>query len=420
MSSIANIEKPVDKKTFDWTRLIIISLTSVITGIYRDGFSATFPFIKRDFDLSRKQLGLHSTFFFSSSALFAIFAGRLVDIKGSKWGLGFGILVTGVFFVLHAIVPNFILILILSTFTGFGVSINLPSASKGITEWFPQESRGTALGILSAALPAGGMLGAALFPFLATLIGWRKAILFPSALAIVYFFYLLYFYQGKEIPKNTFKKKDVDSAPILKSVVKLLSNNELLTISIFGFFLGATSASIAAHFTLFLHLDYGLAEYVAGISFALVQLGSFFGRIEWCVICDRLLKTNKRKAFLYMGSIFLALSIFFCLFFKNCRPPIIIVFILSFLAGFSGRGWTGLYLASAAESVNENDVGTATGFSLLFMRLGSMSIPPIFGYIADVKGTYNLSWLLLGSMMFLTSLIQYYRHNRNRDNQKNY
>jgi len=407
MSININANKNENIKNFDWSKLIIISLTTVVTGIYRDGFSAIFPFLQRDFNLSRTQLGLHSTFFFFSSAIFAIFAGRLVDLKGSKWGLGFGILFTGIFFLLHSILPNFTLILILSTFTGFAVSINIPSATKSIIEWFSRESRGTALGILSAALPTGGIIGAVMLPFLAGLVGWRKAIFFPSALAISCAFFILYFYQDKRIEKDNFKKIEVSSISLFKSINHLIHNIELLSISVFGFFLGAISASIAAHFTLFLYLDYDLIEHVAGIGFAFVQFGSFFGRVGWGLVCDKLLKANKRKTFLYIGLIFLSLSLVLCFLFGKNRPPIGLLFLLSFFIGFSGRGWTGLYLAGAAETVNENDVGIATGFSLLFMRLGAMSMPPIFGYIADLKGAYSLSWFLLGLLMFLTSLIQY-------------
>jgi len=402
-----NIDSDKNIKSFDWYRLIIISLTTVVTGIYRDGFSAIFPFLQRDFDLSRSQLGLHSTFFFFSSAIFAIFAGRLVDRKGSKWGLGFGILFTGLFFLLHSILPNFTLILIVSTFTGFAVSINIPSATKSIIEWFPRESRGTALGILSAALPTGGMLGAVMLPLLAGLIGWRNAIFFPSALAISCAFYILYFYQDKKRDNDNHKELELNSISLLRSINYLIHNIELLSISIFGFFLGATSASIAAHFALFLYLDYGLIENVAGIGFAFVQFGSFFGRVGWGIICDKLLKANKRKTFLYIGIIFLSLSLILFLFSGHKQPPIVMIFLLSFFIGFSGRGWTGLYLAGAATTVNENNVGIATGFSLLFMRLGAMFMPPVVGYIADLKGAYNLSWFLLGFMIFLTSLSQY-------------
>ena len=93
------IKKNKTKDNFNWYILFIISLTSVVGGIYRDGFAALFPFLQRDFNLTRAQLGLHSTLFYLTSASVALYTGRLVDLKGSKWGLVFGSFALGIFFI---------------------------------------------------------------------------------------------------------------------------------------------------------------------------------------------------------------------------------------------------------------------------------------------------------------------------------
>src|SRR6056297_2220066 len=104
-----NTNESRDEKQFNWSILFIVSLSSIVTGIYRDGFAALFPFLQRDFNLSRSELGLHSTFFFLGMVFVSMFAGRLVDLKGSKWGMGFGLLFMSIFILLHSIVPNFLL-----------------------------------------------------------------------------------------------------------------------------------------------------------------------------------------------------------------------------------------------------------------------------------------------------------------------
>jgi len=362
-----NVNKNEENKIFNWSVLFIVSLASVITGSYREGFSALFPFLQRDFDLTRAQLGLHSSLFFFTSAIIGIFTGRLVDLKGSKWSLFFGALSMGIF---------------------------------GIIEWFPLKWQSTALGILSTAFPMGGMLAATILPFLGGLIGWRKTILFPGVLAILYAFFILYFYQNKREEANKFKG-DVNNISFW------IYFSQLINVSILGFFLGAASGSIGAHFTLFLYLDYGLTETIAGLGFAVVQLGSILGRPVWGLISDRLLGANKRKTFLYIGILFTSLSLIFGIFLRNFNPPIYILFLLAFFTGFSGRGWQGLYFVSIAETVKEEQVGISIGYSLLFIRLGIMLAPPIFGYIADIRGTYNFSWLLLGFMILLTTVGQY-------------
>ncbi|MDD4765768.1 MAG: hypothetical protein PHS39_07885 [Atribacterota bacterium] len=52
-----NGNKTEANNKFNWNKLIILSLSSIILGLYRDGFSALFPFIERDLSLSRAELG---------------------------------------------------------------------------------------------------------------------------------------------------------------------------------------------------------------------------------------------------------------------------------------------------------------------------------------------------------------------------
>ena len=386
--------------------LFIISLSSIVTGIYRDGFAALFPFLQEDFYLTRAQIGLHSTLFFSTSMFISMFAGFLVDLKGSKWSLVFGVLLMGIFITLHSMASNFTLLIIMAALTGLAVSINLPAASKGIIEWFPQKWRSTALGIRSMAFPIGGLLGSIFLPFLGGVFGWRKTIIFPGMLAILCAIFILYFYPNKN-EEDSIKKNNPNSISFWKSFNQLFKNSDLISFATFGFFLAATSASIATHFTLFLYLDYGFSVKIAGLGFAFVQLGSILGRPVWGLICERSLGGDKRKTFLYMGLLFTTLSLFLGLFIKNFNPPVSVLLVIAFLIGFSGRGWNGIYHASIAETVKEKEVGMAMGFSALLMRPGMVLAPPIFGYIADLRNSYDLSWLLLGLMLFLASVGQY-------------
>lgn len=146
---------------------------------------------------------------------------------------------------------------------------------------------------------------------------------------------------------------------------------------------------------------------MAGLGFAFCQFGSIFGRLFWGTVCDKFLNANRRKAFLILGSIFFLITIIFGLFLKTINPSIAILYFLAFLAGCSARGWDGLFFPSVTEIVKEEQVGMSVGFSLLFIRTGILLSPPIFGYIADIRGNYDFSWLLLGLMMFLTSFVQY-------------
>ena len=406
-----NKKNKKEKDKFSWFMLFLIFFVGVATGIYRDGFSVLFPLLQEDFGLTRAQLGLHSTFFFLGNAFAALFTGRLVDLKGSKWGLIYGVFTMGFLCILHSIAPNFLILLLLGVLTGIAVSINLPSSTKGIIEYFPQKWRGTAFGIQSTGFPVGGMTGAILLSSLGVFLGWRKTIIFPGLIAFICVFAIFCFYKDKKFKHNTIDNKDnTKNTSFLKSYGQLLKNKELFNFSLFGFFLGAASGSISNHFTIFLYLDYHLSASVAGIGFAIVQLGSVFGRLGWGITCDKLLNFNKRKTFLYLGISFTLVSLMLGLCFKNISTPILILFVLAFLIGYSGRGWQGLYFASVSDMVEDKYNGIAIAFSSVFFRIGLMIGPPIFGFIADIRGSYDMSWILLGIVLLIASAAQYLIH----------
>jgi len=392
---------------FNWKVLFIISLSSIAMGVYRDGISSLFPFLQNEFGLTRTQVALYSTSLYIASTAFSLFGGRMVDLKGAKWGMIFGILLVGFFLIVHAMAPNFIILLGLAACAGLGMSINPSATNKGITEWFPQRWRNSATGIWSTSFPIGGSLAASFLPILGISIGWRKSLLFPGFFILFCGVLVFLIYRDKERVQNNLKKYHTNAAPFWKGFSNLSRNSDLIAISVFGFFLGATEGAILTHFTLFLYLDYGLNESIAGLGFAFVQFGSISGRLLWGVVCDRFLNADRRKAFVILGFIFFLTTLVFGLFLKKMQPSIPILFFLAFLAGCSGRGWDGLFFPSVTEIVKEEQVGVAIGLSVLFIRAGILLSPLIFGYIADLRGAYDLSWLLLGLIMFSTSIAQY-------------
>lgn len=400
-----------NKEYFNWNMLLFVSLSSAAMGIYRDGFSSLFPFLQSEFDLTRAQVSLYSTLLYLTSTFFSLISGRLVDIKGTKSSMIFGMLFVGILLIFHSIAPTFYALLILAAITGIGMSINPSATNKGITEWFLPRLRNTATGIWSTSYPIGGAMAASVLPIVGTLIGWRNSVIISGSLILLCILPIFFFYSNKNSNK---KEKKTDFHENKRKAIsfkvgfsELIKNNNLLAVSVFGFFLGATEGAILTHFTLFLYLDYGLSKGMAGLGFAFCQFGSIFGRLFWGTVCDKFLNANRRKAFLILGSIFFLITIIFGLFLKTINPSIAILYFLAFLAGCSARGWDGLFFPSVTEIVKEEQVGMSVGFSLLFIRTGILLSPPIFGYIADIRGNYDFSWLLLGLMMFLTSFVQY-------------
>lgn len=402
---VLNANENREKDNFNWPILTFISFSSIVMGIYRDGITALAPFLQLDFNLTRAELGLYISFLYLTTTLVSVFSGHLVDLKGSKWSMVSGILLVGFLLILHSIAPSFIILLLLAAFSGIGLSINIPAANKGITDWFPLKWRGTATGIWSTAYPIGGLMAASLLPTLGILMGWRKSILLPGGLCFLSAFLIVCFYQDKARETDQFKRNNDIS--LRKNFTQLISRVDLLVFSAYAFFLGVLGGAILTHFTLFLYLDYDFSESAAGLGFALVHFGGILGRPGWGLICDKFLSANKRKTFLIIGFLFLLISLVFGQFLKYLNPSLSLILILAFLTGFSGRGWQGLFFSSFSEIVPEDKIGFAIGLSMLFLHGGMLLSPPVFGYLADLRESYDFSWILLGLVFFLASIGQY-------------
>lgn len=384
---------------FNWYILLVLLTATIILGITRDGIPALFPFIQQDFALTRAQMGLFSTFFFLSSMLVAVTTGRMVDLLGPRGSMILGASSIGLIMVLFSLARNLAMVLFLAFLMGLGVSFITPAASKGVMEWFPQKNRGVAMGLVQSGIGAGSFLAASTLPFLGEVFHWRTAIVFTGILALIlcFFFYRFYLSPGEE------KEIKTENDSFGQVLFLLLKNRYFMLLCFLALVFGMAFGSTNSHYTLYLYQDHGLSRVVAGWGFAVLHLGAIVGRIGWGYISDVFLKGDRRQGLLVIG---FSITFFSLLlgFFIGEGLSINLLFLLSFLMGFTSLGFFGLYVTAIGEEVGGKTIGTAMGISLTFFRLGLLMSPPLFGLIADRTGRYAGSWVVQGLFVFFAML----------------
>ena len=399
-------EKP-QNQNFNWQVLVIITLGGIVAGLFRNGMMTLLPFIQEEFALSRTQIGFYSTFLYISSTLFAVFTGKIADYWGVKRSMFWGLLLMGIFILMHSFASGYILIMIYATLTGLGLSIIIPASSKSITEWFSGKNHSTLMGVMTLGLPLGGVIGAVFLPWIGNLYEWRTGVIFMGGLFLLSSLLFKFYYvdKTKETKNHPENKRSIFT--IFKEIAILLRNKYLLTLCLLGLFFGISSGVVVTHFTLFLVTDYNFSKVLAGFGFMFLQIGSMVGRPLWGILNDKFLNDIKRRGFLLIGLIisFVSFSLYFL---HNVSFLLIFVILMAFLLGGTGRGWHGIYFSSISSQVGENDAGLATGLSLFFIRTGILTGPPIFGFIADLNNTYRYSWLFLGITSLIVIIISYY------------
>ena len=401
------------KNQQNYRMLILITVMCLIAGIYRNGIMTLFPFLQDEFNLNRTQVGFYSTFLYISSTSVTIFTGRIADFWGVKKSMLWGLLFTGLFIFLHSVSFNFISLLIFASITGIGFSIIMPTSSKGIAEWFIDNNKSTAMGIMTLGYPIGGVLGSLFLPYIGENFSWRVDVIIIGLLFLAGGLIFNKFYKSKEV---NLKTKKEEGGSLLSNVGIFLKNKYLRMLCIIGVMFGIASSIVVTHFTLFLYTDLKFSAVIAGIGFMFIQIGSMIGRPFWGFLNDRHFGDVKRYGFLIVG---LLLSITSASFFllSNLKVSIYLIFFLAFLLGASGRGWQGLYFAAVSDQVGNSVTGLGIGLSLVFVRLGIIIGPPTFGFIADRYNSYYISWLILGIVFLIFIIISYFyldKYNRSK------
>jgi len=123
----------------------------------------------------------------------------------------------------------------------------------------------------------------------------------------------------------------------------------------------------------------------------------------WGWFSDILLKGNRRLSLFIITLIIGIMYLFFGLFLNTPYISSIVIYISSFFLGFSVFGSFGVYLVAIIEFAGDKQAGIATGVSQLFMRIGMLIAPLVFGFIADIRGNYGYSWLIFGLFIILFS-----------------
>ncbi len=379
-----NIVKPVSTVP----TLLIMAMAFAAIAISIDGFKAMMPLVSDEFGLSSAQAGLYATFFYISGVALAIFSGQIADKLGPRKGLIGAVSVIGVFMFLHTVIPYYPLILGLAFLTGIAFSVVTPSLNKGIIEMVDFSKRATSNGIVHAGASFGGIIASYLLPTIGERFGWRTGVFIAVGFALFVMIILIRMYQPRNhngdksgLPKNNKGQ--------LKEVVK---NPLIWIVASMGIVVGLSVGNITIHYTLFLTGDLAFTASTAGFFLALFNAGGILGNPLFGYINDRFLNSNRRISLfsLALGIAFLYL-LMGSLIIEGVLPGVMLG-IFSFVLGMFAFAIIGMLFTTLGDVSGPKLMGTATAIILISIRLTMVVAPPFIGYLADISGSYALSW----------------------------
>lgn len=157
------IERPALKDSRQrWWLLVLLFSAMLISYVHRSALSVAAPFIARDLNLSKAEMGIVLSSFFWVYAFMQMPAGWIVDRFGVRRAYSFGFIFWSAASTFTGFGVGMASLLGLRIATGAGQAITFPASSRACANWFPERERGTVTGIYLT----GVRLGAALISWL--------------------------------------------------------------------------------------------------------------------------------------------------------------------------------------------------------------------------------------------------------------
>lgn len=379
------------------------------------GFSAFFTPLIQQFGWSRTELSGAISFSRLQGGVMAPLAGYLVDRFGTQKLMAFGVVVTGLGYILLARVDSllwfyFVFVVLVQGGSSFGMGNPVMVA---VANWF-RRKRGQAMGIVTMGLSFGGMV----VPLLAWLIsthGWQTAAVvagitiwvlgLPLSLVVRHrpepYGYLP---DGEPAPSATVSTEAAASAKpetapeVDWSAQQALGTGAFWLMSLTIAMRHLVTGSVAVHLLPYL-IERGMAAEAAATVLAIMAFTGAPGRIVFGWLGDRY---DKRYI---MAFCFVFQSVGLFLFVALPLSWGILLFLSLYAPTYSGV--LPLIPAMQGEYFGRRNFGTISGLMSPIAMVGTVGGPVFAAYIFDTTGAYDLAFNLfaLANLLSLISIL---------------
>jgi MFS transporter, ACS family, hexuronate transporter len=170
-----------------WWIGALLFASTVVNYIDRQALNVLAPYLKAEYHWSNSDFAWIVIAFRSSYAVVQLIGGRLVDVLGTRHGLGLAVAWYSVMAMLTSTASGFWSFCTFRFLLGAGEAANWPGATKAVSEWFPAKERAIAVALFDSGSAIGGAVAPALVVWLFHEFGtWRPVFLITGALGFLW------------------------------------------------------------------------------------------------------------------------------------------------------------------------------------------------------------------------------------------
>jgi MFS family permease len=375
----------LERRAGPWGVLGVALAAQVGTSVIDQGIPTLTGFIKADLGLSAATAGLAVSAFAFGKIFGSYGAGVAADRLGERRVLLFGglatagLVATGAMLPLTALFPLLVL-------AGVAGAASTPAGGRLVLLSFPRERHGLALGIRQTGIPIGGLVAAALLPWVAHVAGWRWSLVAAACVTVLLVLPLAL--------TRIERDGDPRDAPRGRHPVR---NRTVRLLTVWGCLVVSGQYAVLAFLALDFHRSAGLSLAAASLLVAVANASGIVGRVAWGAISDRALSRGRKPLLLVLTGAGLAGALL--LFATPRTAPTAVLAVVSAIVGLGLIGYQGLWVTMVAEAAGPERVGAATGFAITFVTMSIALSPPLYGAVADAAGTYRAIWAALAGVL---------------------
>ncbi len=383
-------------------------------------YSLVLAAILTDLHLTKSTAGILGSVTLVAAAAGGLAFGLLADRFGRTRALIASVLLYAVFTAACGLAQNVVQLAVFRILLGLGMGGEWASGASLVSESFPAEHRGKALGLMQSSWAIGYAL-AALTAFLVMPIwGWRGVFFVGILPALV----TLWMRRGVEEPaawralqaprsgpvphedsaagavpparrKGAFAFASLFRPPLLRLTLALTAMNACCLFAWWGFNLW-----VPAYLSLPLARGgIGLPAHSMTAIVIFMQLGMWLGYITFGGLADRFGRKPTYVAYLLTAAALMLL-------FGRLRSPILIFLLAPFLA-FAATGYFTGFATVTAEIYETRIRSTAQGFTYNTGRIASAAAPFAVGSLAERHGL-GAAFLLSAAAFLLAALLWFW------------
>jgi ACS family hexuronate transporter-like MFS transporter len=213
--------------SYRWTICALLFVATTVNYLDRQVLSLLQPHLEELYGWTNSDYANITAAFQLFYAIAMLFAGRVIDKIGTKWGYAVAITIWSLGALIHAYsvqigtgigkaMEIFGITIWSASVLGFmfsrmvlalGEAGNFPAAIKATAEYFPQKERSLATGIFNSGANIGAIIAPIAIPRIKAIWGWEAAFVIVGLFGFVWLAFWIFFYEKPEKQKRLSKEE---------------------------------------------------------------------------------------------------------------------------------------------------------------------------------------------------------------------